>query len=72
MADPSNPPPLADLLEPRGEIEAGNSDDTDFRLSIAIDTLRERALMLRVVVILEVIVALVIAREAFVLFVLDT
>ncbi len=72
MTDRSNPPPLADLLEPRGEIEAGNSDDVDFRLSISIDTLRERALMLRVVVILEVIVGLVIAREAFLLFVMDT
>ncbi len=67
MADDA-PPPLADLLEPRGEIEAGGDDDTDFRLAVSIDTLRERAIMLRVVIVLELIAGLVIAREAFLAF----
>ncbi|MGH1347043.1 MAG: hypothetical protein ACRBN8_36090 [Nannocystales bacterium] len=70
MADISEPGSLADRLEPRGEIDAGVESDADFRLTVSIDLHRERALMLRVVVVVEVIVALVLVREAILLFLL--
>ncbi len=70
MADPAEPVSLADELEPRGEIEAGTQSDVDFRLTVSIDSHRERALILRVLVVIEVIVALVLAREAILLFLL--
>lgn len=70
MGEPADTAPLADQLEPRGEIDAGTQSDADFRLTVSIDAHRERALMLRVVVVIEVIVALVLVREAILLFLL--
>lgn len=67
----ADPPPLADLLEPSGDALSGKGEDLDFRLTLAVDARREKALMLRVVVVLEVIVALVVAREIVLLFFLD-
>lgn len=68
MADALEPGSLADRLEPRGEIDAGTESDADFRLTVSIDLHRERALMLRVLIVIEVIVALVLVREAVLLF----
>ncbi len=70
MADDSEPVALADRLEPRGEIDAGVESDVDFRLTVSIDLHRERALMLRVLIVIEVIVALILVREAVLLFLL--
>ena len=71
MADPESLP-LADLLEPRDGTGVENDEDNDFRLSLAIDLHREKAVTLRVIVVVEVIIALVLAREALMLFVLGS
>ncbi|MCH9688239.1 MAG: hypothetical protein K0V04_42805 [Deltaproteobacteria bacterium] len=63
--------PLADQLEPvPGGDDADTLEDLDFRLQVSIDVQHEKALVLRVLLVVEVVFGLVLLREMLLLFVL--
>ncbi len=63
--------PLADELEPvPGGDDADSLEELDFRLSVSVDMQHEKALVLRVILVIEVVLGLVLIRELLLLFVL--